>query len=285
MTATDPKNSLAGLLPALKRPLRLIDVGCRWGPDGAWSVLGDQAQVIGFDADPAECAALEQRFAGIATLRFVPLALGAKAGSRTIHLTKEPACSSIYPPNPDAIDRFPGMDGIRPARETTVHMTTLDLWLKQDGIDVVDFLKIDTQGAELEVLSGAKQALSAIRMLEVEVQFNPIYTGVPLFGEVDAFLRRHGFVLWRLSNLAHYGLAGGLSKFERPEVSFFGADHPVHFAGQGGQLWWANAFFVRRELAQGLPAEDAQAGLRDVCLAGMLDFWDLAASAANLMTQ
>lgn len=278
-----PAGLLSRLAAGLQRRLCLVDVGCRWGPDGAWSVLGSHARVIGFDADPEECRALAERFAGNDALRFVPRALGAQPGTRQIHLTKSPACASLYPPNQAAIDRFPGMEVITPAGTATVEVTTLDRWTREEGVEEVDFIKIDTQGAELEVLQGARRTLEGVRMLEVEVQFNPIYEGVPLFGEVDRFLREHGFVLWRLSNLAHYGLAGDLSQFARPEVMFFDESHPVSFTGAGGQLWWANAFYVRREVAEGAVPEDRQTALRDVCLAGILGFWDLAVCTADLI--
>jgi Methyltransferase FkbM domain len=68
----------------------------------------------------------------------------------------------------------------------------------------IDFIKLDTQGSELEILQGGVRALAGVRCVEVEVEFNPIYRGQPLFYEVDAFMRGQGFVLWKLTNLVHY---------------------------------------------------------------------------------
>ena len=67
-------------------------------------------------------------------------------------------------------------------------------------------MKLDTQGSELDILRGAVRAWD-VRHLEVEVAFNEIGDGAPLFGEVDSFLRANGFALWRLRDLVHYGLA------------------------------------------------------------------------------
>ncbi|MFN4902834.1 MAG: FkbM family methyltransferase [Ignavibacteria bacterium] len=45
---------------------------------------------------------------------------------------------------------------------TTVHvpMTTLDSYCEEHGIGRIDFIKMDTEGAEMEVLAGAKQLMS-----------------------------------------------------------------------------------------------------------------------------
>jgi FkbM family methyltransferase len=64
---------------------------------------------------------------------------------------------------------------------TTISLSTLDEWALANDIRQIDFLKLDTQGAELDVLRGGEQSLSPVRALEIEVEFNPIYIGQPLF--------------------------------------------------------------------------------------------------------
>src|SRR3712207_6999908 len=63
----------------------------------------------------------------------------------------------------------------RPPRSTLFPYTTLfrslDEWLAGAGIGGVDVIKLDTQGSELGVLTGAASALSGVRAIEVEVQF------------------------------------------------------------------------------------------------------------------
>jgi hypothetical protein len=62
----------------------------------------------------------------------------------------------------------------------------------------VDFIKLDVQGYELACLKGAKAALESAAGVEVEVEFQELYAGQPLFPDVDHFLRSAGFVLFGL---------------------------------------------------------------------------------------
>ena len=237
-------------------------------------------RVIGFDPDEEECRRLEQQTGNSAAARFVPVALGSQAGPARLHLTAEPACSSLYPPDVGLIETRPALVVITPVGETDVDLVTLDAWTEREGVDRVDFVKLDTQGSELDILGGAERILERVRVIEVEVEFNPIYEGQPLFGDVDGYLRAQGFVLWRLADLAHYSLPGGISDFPTTDTHHYDVHHPVTVAGTGGQLYWANAFYVRKEIAFPPAAIPWETALADAILTGALGFWDLAHLAA-----
>jgi hypothetical protein len=55
------------------------------------------------------------------------------------------------------------------------------------------YLKIDTQGYELEVLRGATTVLGALVLVEAELSLLPTYEAGPLFEDVVAFLAEHRF--------------------------------------------------------------------------------------------
>ena len=93
--------------------------------------------------------------------------------------------------------------------EVDADVNTLDRWTSEHDVVRVDAMKLDTQGHELQILRGAVSVLSSVRAIEVEVCFNPIMDGTPLYGEVDRWLRERDFVLWRFRELTHYPLAGG----------------------------------------------------------------------------
>lgn len=55
------------------------------------------------------------------------------------------------------------------------------------------YLKIDTQGAELDVLRGTAAALDDFGFIEVELSLLPVYDAAPLFADVLPFLTGQGF--------------------------------------------------------------------------------------------
>ena len=71
--------------------------------------------------------------------------------------------------------------------------------MRKNGIQEVDFIKIDTQGSELSILKGSTDSLKNAIGLEIEVEFVDIYENQPLFNEVDSFVRKMDFELLQLT--------------------------------------------------------------------------------------
>lgn len=208
----------------------------------------------------------------------MPAALAERAGEYTLHITAEPACSSLYRPDLRLVARYPELGVMRPVAEQRVSATTLDDWSRADGAGRVDFIKLDTQGSELDILRGAERVLDSVWGLEIEVEFSPLYQGQPLFTDVDTFLRARGFVLWRLTNLAHYS-PGRNDNFTRWDVQHFDS-RPVGFPAEGGQLYWGHAHYVRAGAPLGeYPSE--QDALRAWCVWTITGWRDLADQAAR----
>src|SRR5688572_20050661 len=162
--------TLSSLVARLDRPLVVVDVGCRWGFEEKWKALGPLVDLIGFDADAAECEALSRQSGG--GVRYVAAALGASPGPARLFVTREPACNSLYPPDPGLITERPELECTSLVSTVEVELTTLDGWAAEAGVRSVDVLKLDAQGAELDILRGARQLLGSVRALEVEVELN-----------------------------------------------------------------------------------------------------------------
>jgi FkbM family methyltransferase len=270
----DGAQLLRDLAPRLPGPLVVVDVGARWGASDRWAPLGDAVEVIGFEPDAAEADRLN---ALGSPARYVPVALGADDGPAILHRTADPACASLYPPLAALPMTRPELHVVAEIDQQVIQVAKLDTWLGKEHPAPVHVLKLDTQGSELDVLRGAEGALQHIRLLEIEVEFNPIYDGQPLFGDVDRFLRARGFTLWRVSDLAHYGLAdAGSLDTQTRERSFYDS-RPVHSAGQGGQLFWAHAYYVAANMVEPKP-DDHNDPMVDACAAAAYGFTDLAAS-------
>jgi FkbM family methyltransferase len=246
------------------RPLVVVDVGCRWGFAEKFVGPDRLFEVYGFDPDEQECARLRERYANQA-VNLVPMGLAGTAGQRTLHLTQEPACSSLLPPDPALTERYPALACARQVSTMEVETTTLDVWAEQQGVHAADYIKIDTQGTELEILKGGRRLVQTARCLEVEVEFNPIYRGQALFAELDLYLRSQGFVLWKLSNQVHYSSDGAPALLGAEDAVFYDDAQRVSRPVFGGQLYWANAHYVNQSVLdpQHLPADQMA---RDITL-------------------
>src|SRR5262249_34589828 len=122
----------------------------------------------------------------------------------------------------------------------------LDTLLPAKGVADTDFIKIDTQGAELAILEGASDTLDTrVFGVEVEVEFAPLYVGQPLFSDVDALLRSRGFQLFDLRH------------------SYWKRTSGARYGGPKGQLVFGDALYFKTEEAFAeqlgrLPDDDAR---------------------------
>jgi FkbM family methyltransferase len=275
--ADSTDRALTAVARNLVGPLGIADIGCRWGFADVWGKLGDSVRIVGFDPDAEECVRLRDRYAGRPGVDVIDVALASHVGARTIHRAAEPACSSFYAPDPIVLEHVPELSVIAPMGVTTTDATTLDLWCEETNWGTIDFVKADVQGAEHDVLLGATSTLANVVLMELEVEFNPIYAGQPLFADVDALARDKGFRLWRLSNLAHYTRDGAVPHGTISDTHFCDS-RPVTWDSPGGQLYWGHATYVAEDVLE-RSGHDWQRPLRAGCLASALGLHDLALHA------
>lgn len=60
------------------------------------------------------------------------------------------------------------------------------------------FVKMDTQGFELEIIKGFGKMIDRVVGWQIELSVEPLYEGQPPMEEVLAIMRSHGFSLWRI---------------------------------------------------------------------------------------
>lgn len=196
------------------RPMMLVDIGARFGLPTHWAAVGSVLDVVAFEPDGDEARRLEAAFrrSGVA-VEVVPAAVWDSEGQQTLYLTRNPGCSSLYPPRSSFLYQFPDGDRFDVVSQVDVATQLLDAALPDPVGRPCRFIKIDAQGGALAILAGAPRALGSTIGLEVEVEMAPMYEGESLFGDVDFFLRNTGFELidlrptyWR--RLAGRSLAG-----------------------------------------------------------------------------
>jgi FkbM family methyltransferase len=230
-------------LPSLKNSghldnidMTLCNVGSRkleasddYGSKG-WSIFAPNLTIYGFDADSDACDLANANLLARQinwTEEHLPFVLSDVVGERTLYVTKHPACSSLYPPNEDYIIRFKDLAETSSLDYTLeVETTTLDTFCQEANLQYIDFLQVDVQGADLDVLKGSAKVLSTVLAIQIEIEFSQLYQGQPLFADVDRFLRNYGFTLFDLK-------VGGRSRKRSPIVSNI---HPK-------QWLWGDAYY------------------------------------------
>lgn len=186
-------------------------------------------------------------------------------------MTQDPACSSLYAPIPDVIAEFPELEVTQLVRTEEVKLKRLDVWCAGQQTRP-HAMKLDVQGAELDVLRGSVGVLSDVVMIELEVEFNRIYAEQPLFADVDAFLRARGFRLWRLGQLVHYSRGRVSQTTVIQDLQAFDSQR-VGFAAAGGEVFWAHAWYVAGDVLTGASEERR---LRAALASAAFGFEDLA---------
>lgn len=193
-----------GNLPAIpplppawqSQSISFADVGARGGPPMNWLRMGCDVAYLCFEPDPEEALKIEREFSRTQAFRGIvhQKALGAKDGIETLRLTRFRPSSSLLEPNDDLLFKMADSEFYSVEQRIPVPITTLDSALEPSKA-VIDFLKIDVQGYELEVLKGSTNSLDDVVGCELEVSFLEIYKNQPFFAEVDIFMRSHGFFL------------------------------------------------------------------------------------------
>ena len=139
-----------------------------------------------FDVDEEDC--LKFNLTSRDGIEFFPYALGKAKEVRKFYKTNHPMCSSLYEPDDKLLKLYHNLEYAHLKETFEIKTITLDEFVEKRQIQYIDFIKIDIQGAELDVFKGAQKCLENILSIVSEVEFEKIYKKQPLFGDVCSFL-------------------------------------------------------------------------------------------------
>lgn len=270
---------------------QLVDVGCSGGIDRQWRRLGRGLHAIGIDADVAEIERL-------------------RAAEKNPGVTYLNAFAGIVPDHPFAIRKKGKPDLERnpwPRLSTARYMEiaypkdkpvsnkekrSANLWagsrladpdspvivpeyLKSQGVTSVDFLKIDVDGKDFDILQSFDRALAELGVLGVGIEVR--FWGSPeetdgAFHNVDRFLKAQDFELFNLS-IRRYSTTALPSRFSRRAPG----------ATETGRVHQGDAMYAR-DLGSGLYGEFAKrlTGEKVLNLAAIFAVFDLPDCAAEV---
>lgn len=240
-----------------------------------WEIFAPNLTIYGFDADQEAC---DRRNAELAsqninwTEKHIPLALWNHCQGACLYVTQHPGCCSLYPPNDVVIDRLSEYSDRHKLISTTqVATTTLDNFFANLA-HPIDFIQLDVQGGELNVLLGGKNhIIPDVLAAVVEVNFIELYKHQPLFADVDQYLRNSEFTLFDIGQKWH-GLRQGISLMSRQHR---------------GQFVWTDGYYFRDLIRpdQNHHLKTPDRILKLACLADMLSFYDYALELLGYLTK
>jgi FkbM family methyltransferase len=176
------RNALLRLKALGFAPAAIYDIGAY---RGGWTRLASEvfpeAAFVLFEANADNAAHLSP-------LRHFTVALSAEDGERSLFLPREGDATgtSLYRENSAHFDA--GNLVVR--KVATLRLDTL---VAAERLPPADLIKIDVQGAELDVIAGAKTALSRCEALIAELSLASYNKDAPLIGETLPAITQHGF--------------------------------------------------------------------------------------------
>ena len=170
-------------------PSRILDVGAH---KGEWAQMADKAFPGGrfFLVEPLQEMRDElERFCSTHPgSKYIAAAAGSRPGEITITLPRALASASC---------RFPDSESLQAAGlQRSVPVTTLDLLIAEGNVDPPDFVKIDVEGYELEVLRGGESLFRTAQVLIIESSLFCQEGMRPTFQAVLQFMHEREFVLY-----------------------------------------------------------------------------------------
>lgn len=198
------KEELLGMFD-INEPLVIFDIGACEGEDSIrYYRLFNNSSIFAFEPLPENFQLCIQNFSLIQTdrLKAFQVALSDKPGISKFYVSSgRPSglensdwdygnkSSSLYPP--DLVCKK--YDWLKFDKEILVRTQTIERFCNDQFVDHIDFIHLDVQGAELDVLKGCGQILSNVKAIWVEVENISIYKGQPLKKDIEKFMKISGF--------------------------------------------------------------------------------------------
>ena len=177
---------------APSRLTSIVDVGANpidGEPPYKAMLAAGLCEVTGFEPQAEALARLEEK--KCPKERYLPYALG-DGTAATLNICELEGMTSLLVPDPAHLALF-NLFPIWGTVKQQIPVTTRKL---DDIAEIahLDFLKMDAQGAEREVLAHGRNKLADTVVIQTEVSFVPLYRNQPVLGEMDLSLRELGFL-------------------------------------------------------------------------------------------
>ena len=176
----------------------LIDVGAAGGLQSAWRARRGLIRPVAFEPNPKEAASIRAVFTSFSGGLVIVRGLFSEDAAKTLYLTRVPGCSSVFRPNKALLSRYAIAPAFEVLGEIRINCSRYDTLFHAGEVPAPDVIKLDVQGAELNVLHGFGAQLTPCLGIEVETHTYPIYHGQALLADIISYLDLYGFSLRRI---------------------------------------------------------------------------------------
>lgn len=188
-----------------------IDVGASDGRVWlSWFKQAPDAHIYAFEPDPTNFEKMKEKQVGKPNVQCfdnVVSTIDSQSGI-PFYISNDQNSGSVYPYDVNNVRKWkypPGRRLFKTVETKQVPSIRLDTLIKRERIKYVDFLKVDAQGHELEILKSLGNCIAKVREIVVEASLTPfnIYEGQT--NQMDAivdFMIRNNFKLHRQEKLS-----------------------------------------------------------------------------------
>ena len=150
--------------------------------------------IVSFEPVRKHVEVLKARAEGDRDWHIEGYALGASEGTSPINVMVSDQFSSFLQPDSSRVQDYDGMNTPCAIENVTVHMLDVVLPVLRERLDFHrPYLKLDTQGFDIQVVQGANDSLPLMRALQTEASIIGIYKGMPGYMDTICYLGERGF--------------------------------------------------------------------------------------------
>ena len=139
-------------------PLVIIDGGASGGFEKQWEFFKNQIIRIGFEPQLREFKKLQRANRDIRNV-YYPFGLHKNTGYQELYVTRHKASSGFYEPDTPFLKRIPDITNFVIDKKIKVKTVDLDSFLKKHSFPLIDFIKLDTDGSEFDILEGSRNTI------------------------------------------------------------------------------------------------------------------------------